>query len=120
MAAASVLSCLQVKMQLQLQQQLFAVDPCQLFGLMCLAMEAGTEIAEVVVAAVVNRQNLFMAEGAVDPQRHAQQALQQQLAGQQLVMLQQLLQAATTQNQHAVLRLLLRPPAAHCLQKIKK
>jgi hypothetical protein len=108
---------LQEEQYLQLQEQLFATEPSQLPGLICLAMDAPT--AELVIAAATGADidmpaawtaaRTIMATGISRFPQEARQALQQQLAGEQLVML---LQAAISRDHHDALWMLLNQPAA--------
>jgi hypothetical protein len=100
---------LDAQQQQELQQQLFATEPCQVPALLCLAMESLNSTAELLIAAATGRGTAAMEEGISRFTVQAQQALQQQLAGQQLVML---LQAAISTARPAVVELLMNQPAA--------
>jgi hypothetical protein len=106
---------LQEEQQLQLQEQLFAAEPSQLSALICLAMDVSGWVAALVIAAALGARidapvsTASITAGINRFPQQARQALQQQLAGDQLVML---LQAAISLRHECVVRMLLRKPAA--------
>jgi hypothetical protein len=98
------------KQQQELQQQLFAAEPSQLPALVYLALEMPNCKAELLIAAATGRGELpLLREGISRFPEQAQQALQQQLAGEQLLLL---LRAAITREKSQVVQLLLAQPDA--------
>jgi hypothetical protein len=100
---------LQINLQLILQEQLFVAEPSQLPALVCLAMQEDEDTALALVTAATGYGNDTLAANLTRFPESAQQAMQQQLAGDQL---QMLLEAAIAGDKDRLLWSLLKAPAA--------